>query len=481
MKKLLWMIVLVTVGAVAHGCVGTGSSAAAVVLPEWIQRGSGAADGDEHVFYAVGAKSGIKNPALLRAAADNLARAEMQIVFERFVAVLMRDYAAREGSPGTFVTSEEQLVEQAIKTLAGGILSRLQIAKHWIHPVDGTMYALARLDLAAFLAQLDKSKALSARIKTRARRSAERAFAELSVRDDALVRNETSRRTTTRPPSPDVRNETPRRTPVVAQPEGGGRRRVQAPARKLMPIPRKRRRFALLVANYDYIGSEPDLRNPPKDVRLLARALSSVGFKTQVKANLTKAELHSVLRAFTRRVEPDSDLFFYYAGHGVALRARRTEPYRNYLLGVGFRAGGEIEAISGDVVAVDDIVEYLERSTAATRIIVFDACRDQPFTRQWFRGGAAQRGFVRVGAQDAGDGTLIAFSAKGGQRALDAVLGLAVGPYAHALAAHLIVPGKDILHVFSDVGRDVRKVTGGAQTPEYRDVLGRRYSFVPGP
>ena len=183
MKRLA--IVMAFAAAPLAACGGgsakgpTTPGGTAVEYPEWVMRGSGAFGGEKNVFYAVGAKSGVKNPALLRAAADNQARAEMQKTFETYTASLMKDYASSIATGDLTNSSEEQMVEQAVKTFAAGTLNGVQVVQHWIHPVDGTMYSLARLDLDGFMDQLDKANELSAKVKERVRRSAERSFAEL--------------------------------------------------------------------------------------------------------------------------------------------------------------------------------------------------------------------------------------------------------------------------------------------------------------
>ena len=107
--------------------------------PGWVRRGSAAiSSGGKKAFYGVGAAGGIRNPAMLRTTVDNRARAELAKVFETFSASLMKDYMASSG---------EQSVEQAIKTYTSMALKGVEIVDHYIH-ADGTMYALAQLDLA---------------------------------------------------------------------------------------------------------------------------------------------------------------------------------------------------------------------------------------------------------------------------------------------------------------------------------------------
>lgn len=103
-----------------------------VELPEWVQKGSVKEQGDEGtLLYGVGVVSGIKNVALARSTADNRARAEVAKLVETHV-------EATEGGGG-----------KEIKTHAAATLSGVEIVDHWIHPTEGSVYALARLEVRA--------------------------------------------------------------------------------------------------------------------------------------------------------------------------------------------------------------------------------------------------------------------------------------------------------------------------------------------
>ncbi len=109
--------------------------------PGWVNRGSAAINADgKRVFYGVGSASGIKNPSLLRSTTDNRARAEIAKVIEVFSASLMKDYQSSTNG------KDDQAVEQAIKTAASASLKGVEIVDRYIAN-DGTMYALAALDL----------------------------------------------------------------------------------------------------------------------------------------------------------------------------------------------------------------------------------------------------------------------------------------------------------------------------------------------
>jgi hypothetical protein len=57
------------------------------------------------------------------------------------------------------------------------------VVDHWIHPTDGTIYSLARLDLVGFMDQIDKAKELNAKVKEAVKRSAAKAFADLEAEE----------------------------------------------------------------------------------------------------------------------------------------------------------------------------------------------------------------------------------------------------------------------------------------------------------
>ena len=151
-----------------------------IQFPDWVNKGSGAFGGEQgKVFYGVGSVTGIKNHALARTTADNRARAEISKIFSVYSASLMKDYMASTTAGDMTASSEEQHVENVTKTFSAQTLSGVQIVDHWFHPVDGTVYALGRLDLAAFTDQLDKMNELSGKVRDYVRKNAERSFMDL--------------------------------------------------------------------------------------------------------------------------------------------------------------------------------------------------------------------------------------------------------------------------------------------------------------
>jgi hypothetical protein len=148
--------------------------------PSWINRGSGAYEGQYgKAFYGVGILAGVENPGLARQAVDNRARAEIAKIFDLYVAAMMKDYQ-RSTTAGDFAASaEEQDIVSAQKTITEVTLRGVEVRDHWCDPQNGTLYALAILDLDNINRSLDQAKGLSQALRDHVRANARRAFDDL--------------------------------------------------------------------------------------------------------------------------------------------------------------------------------------------------------------------------------------------------------------------------------------------------------------
>ncbi|MCA9551035.1 MAG: LPP20 family lipoprotein [Myxococcales bacterium] len=111
--------------------------------PEWVARGSVVQDGS---MYGVGAVAGIKNPSHARSTSANRARKEIAKIMETYSASLMKDYAASTSTGDLSNSSEEQHVEEVVKTFSAQLLTGVEIVNNWVDPASGTYYALAELN-----------------------------------------------------------------------------------------------------------------------------------------------------------------------------------------------------------------------------------------------------------------------------------------------------------------------------------------------
>lgn len=186
-RNILTAIVL-SMGVIVLGCASptpVQELKKEVKAPDWVVKGSGAFDKDkENVFYGVGSASGIRNNSLLRTTADNRARNEIAKVFEVYTASLMKDYMASTSATDPKAVSEEQHVEQAIKTVTSMTLNGVEIIDHWQNPESGEFYSLAKMDLATFKNNIDKVKELNDKVKEFIRQDADRLHDELAKEED---------------------------------------------------------------------------------------------------------------------------------------------------------------------------------------------------------------------------------------------------------------------------------------------------------
>ncbi|RJR15910.1 MAG: hypothetical protein C4581_11190 [Nitrospiraceae bacterium] len=186
MKKAvrLWFVLLSAMVLIS-GCAGSKKVTDMTPIqelkaPEWVMKGSGAFGGEKgKVFYGVASASRMQNISLMRTAADNRARNEVAKVFQFYTASLMKDYAASTVAGDPDVSSEEQHVEQAIKTVTSMTLSGVEVVDHWQNPATQEFFALARLDLNSFKDNFDKMQTLDKKVRDYIRENADRMHEEL--------------------------------------------------------------------------------------------------------------------------------------------------------------------------------------------------------------------------------------------------------------------------------------------------------------
>ena len=120
--------------------------------PGWIVRGSMVKDGSA---FGVGMVVGIRNVELARKTAGNRARAELSKLLATYSASLMKDYQASTSAGTAGASSEEQSVEQAIKTFSANLLRGSEVKQIWFDNTQSAYYALVELNF-------EKSRALAA-------------------------------------------------------------------------------------------------------------------------------------------------------------------------------------------------------------------------------------------------------------------------------------------------------------------------------
>jgi tetratricopeptide (TPR) repeat protein len=233
------------------------------------------------------------------------------------------------------------------------------------------------------------------------------------------------------------------------------------------------RRIALVIGNSAY-ENVPALPNPERDAAFVAETLKRTGFASvTVLTNLRKDALVSALRNFATQAETADWAVVYYAGHGMEVGGI------NYLIPTDARIAADRD-IGFEAVPLDQVLNAAERAKKL-RLVILDACRDNPFANQMKRTlTVASRSVTRgLAAVEPEAGTLVVYSAKDGETALDGEGG-ANSPFAIAFAKNLQTPGLEVRRLFDFVRDDVMDITNRRQKPfSYGSISGRQdFYFV---
>jgi uncharacterized caspase-like protein len=233
------------------------------------------------------------------------------------------------------------------------------------------------------------------------------------------------------------------------------------------------KRVALVIGNSAY-QNVPSLPNPINDATAIAELLRSAGFDVvDSRADLGIAVIRRAIREFAD-VARDADIaVVYYAGHGIEVDGT------NYLIPVDAILQRDTD-VEDEAISMDRLLRILE-PVKRLRLIILDACRENPFTRSMKRTIASRaigRGLAKV--EVVNSDTLVAFSAKAGSTALDG--DGKNSPFTTALLNHLATPGLDLRIAFGQVRDDVLKATANKQEPfVYGSLGGGTVSLVPAP
>jgi hypothetical protein len=223
------------------------------------------------------------------------------------------------------------------------------------------------------------------------------------------------------------------------------------------------KRVALAIGNgaYTKVGKLP---NPSSDARAIAGLLRAARFDVvDVRNDLGAADMRRAIRDFSDRVNDADIAVVFYAGHGIEVKGV------NYLIPVDATLERDID-VEDEAVPLERVTQIVDRARRL-RLILLDACRDNPFLRSMKRVAASRtigRGLAKVEVSTAD--TLIGFAAKHGFTAADG--DGANSPYTLALVRHLTTPGLDVRLALGRVRDDVLMSTGNRQEPYVYGSLG---------
>ena len=168
------------------------------------------------------------------------------------------------------------------------------------------------------------------------------------------------------------------------------------------------KRLALVVGNAEYLGKGNMLSNPANDATDVSAKLKELGFDVTTLIDGDHLQLDESIEAFATKAEEYDVAMFYYSGHGLQSKGN------NYLVPVDAELKSEAD-VKYKCTDVNHLLSKLEESGCPMKIVVLDACRNDPFTRSWHR-STESSGLSYV---NAAMGTVISYATAPGRTAND--------------------------------------------------------------
>jgi hypothetical protein len=210
------------------------------------------------------------------------------------------------------------------------------------------------------------------------------------------------------------------------------------------------------------------LANPIHDADLIGNTLTALGFALVdggVQHDLTLSQFKRSLSDFSTRAANADVGLFYYAGHGLQANGI------NYLVPVDANPTNGITDVPTQMIDASLVLNELDRTHLHLKMMILDACRNNPFaTRSLFAGPSNLGGPGGLADMSRGltsrspsVGTVIWYATQPGNVAQDGAGNN--GPFALAIAHNINVPGRDIYGAFNFTGNEVLQATHNLQQP----------------
>ena len=229
------------------------------------------------------------------------------------------------------------------------------------------------------------------------------------------------------------------------------------------------KKVALIIGNANY-QKVPALKNTVNDASDISAALKKLGFDVVYHRDLTVERMLFVLRDFSRRSENADAAVVYYGGHGIEIAGS------NYLIPTDATLERDTD-VQYEAIPLEMLTGAVAK-TKGLRLIILDACRDNPFVSLNSTAAAYRISGRGLKTVSTGGESLIVYAAKEGTVALDG--DGRNSPFTQAFLKHLPEPGLEVSLLFRKVRDDVLTQTAGRQEPfTYGSLSSQLFYFTP--
>ena len=252
--------------------------------------------------------------------------------------------------------------------------------------------------------------------------------------------------------------------PAFTQTQTRNLRLVRMPTQN----PTNQQRKAVVIGMSDY-GSNNRLDNTINDADDMADVLTRLGFEVTLLKNNDLRNLRTNLNNWYNTIEGNDMAVFYFAGHGMEVNGE------NYLVPIDAELNSQTD-VQYNTLNVNQVLGNMDEKRVGMKLLILDACRDNPFKRGWSR-GSDEKGLAQMRAPR---GTYIAFAASPGYTAQDgANYNLKNGVFTFFLKQEILKEGVSIDDIFNNVTGAVSNLTHEQQTPFKNSSLTKTFYFIP--
>jgi hypothetical protein len=227
-------------------------------------------------------------------------------------------------------------------------------------------------------------------------------------------------------------------------------------------------RVALIMGNSEYKNA-PHLPNPLNDATDVAAAFERLGFSVRLLRNGSFDAMRRALLDFAQQAQGADIAVLYFAGHGMEIRDE------NWLIPTDAELRMDVSA-SQEAVSLGSVMPIVSKARKLG-LVILDACRDNPFSRQLQASqpgrALASRGLIPV---EPPNSVLVAFAAKHGTTADDG--SGRNSPFTTALLHNLELPGIEINYLFRNIHDEVYAATQQRQEPYVYGTLSKEPIYL---